>query len=72
MPGCRTEGPRYEAGFSDSEAETLLAVARFQQQLGENIPELPAYDSSKHPKEPWEDEIAAGIEELRKSAQAEK
>jgi Domain of unknown function (DUF4062) len=45
-------------------AKTLL------QQLGEDIPALPAYDPAQHPKASWEDEIAAAITELRKSAQS--
>ena len=35
------------------------------EQLGEQIPNLPPYDSTKDEKLPWEDEIAAAIEKLR-------
>ena len=38
-------------------------------QLGEDIPELPAYDPAQHPKEPWEEQIEAEIAERRKSAE---
>ena len=47
-------------------AKTIL------RELDEDIPVLPAYDSVQHPKQPWEDEIAAAITELRKPAQPEK
>ncbi len=35
------------------------------QQLGAEIPELPAYDPVKDEKLPWEDAVVAGIEQLR-------
>jgi len=41
------------------------------QQLGEDIPALPAYDPDQDPKGPWDDEITAAIAELRKPAQPE-
>jgi hypothetical protein len=61
----------YEHAWADGEpyvrrhdldrAKTLL------QQLGEDIPALPAYDPTQHPKKPWEGEITAAITRLRES-----
>jgi hypothetical protein len=65
----------YQHAWADGEPHVrrhdLERAKALLRQLGEDIPELPAYVSSKYPKEPWEDEIAAGIEELRKSAEPE-
>jgi hypothetical protein len=58
------DGEPYVRRYSLDRAKTLL------QQLGEDIPALPTYDPAQHPINPWEDEIAAAITELRKSAQS--
>ena len=59
------DGEPYVRRHALDRAKTLLL------QLGEDIPALPAYDPAQHPKKSWEDEIAAAITELRKSAQPE-
>jgi hypothetical protein len=58
------DGEPYFRRYSLDRTKTLL------QQLGEDIPALPAYDPSQHPKNLLEDEIAAAITELRKSARS--
>ena len=60
------DGEPYVRRHALNRAKTLL------RQLGEDIPELPAYDPAQDPKQPWEDEITAAITELRKPAQPEK
>jgi hypothetical protein len=46
-----------------------LALAKaLLEQLGEDIPVLPAYDPARYQKEPWEDKVEATITELREKA----
>ena len=40
------------------------------EQLGEEIPDLPAYDPAKYEKFPWEDDLVAAIEKLRAKKEA--
>jgi hypothetical protein len=60
------DGEPYVRRHALDRATTLL------QQLGEDIPALPAYDPAQYPKAPWEDTIAATITKLRKSEQSGK
>ncbi len=48
-----------------------LALALLEQ-LAAEIPDLPPYDPAKYEKFPWEDEVAAAIDELRAENEAEK
>ena len=59
------DGEPYVRRYALDRAISLL------QQLGEDIPALPAYDPAQHPKNPWEDEIEAAITELQKQARSE-
>ena len=59
------DGEPYVRRHALDRAKNLL------RELDEDIPALPAYDPAQHPKQPWEDEIAAAITEPRKLAQAE-
>lgn len=59
------DGEPYVRRYSLDRAGTLL------QQLGEDIPALPAYDPAQYPINPWEDQIAAAITELQRSARQE-
>jgi tetratricopeptide (TPR) repeat protein len=59
------DGEPYVWRYSLERAKSLL------QQLGEDIPALPAYDPAQHPGNPWEDEIHAAIMELGKQARSE-
>ena len=53
------DGEPYVRRHDLDRAKTLL------QQLGEDIPALPAYDPAQHTKKSWEDEIAVAITKLR-------
>ena len=55
------DGEPYVRRYHLDRAEALLL------KLGGDVPDLPAYDPGRHSKEPWEDEIAAAIAELRES-----
>jgi len=59
------DGEPHVRRYSLDRAGTLL------QQLGEDIPALPAYDPAQYPINPWEDQIAAAITELQRSARQE-
>jgi tetratricopeptide (TPR) repeat protein len=52
------DGEPYVRRYDLDRATTLL------QQLGVEIPALPAYDPAEHPRFPWESEIEAAIAEL--------
>ena len=60
----------YRRAWADGEPHvrrhTLDRAKTLLQQLGENIPVLPAHDPAQHPKDPWQDEIEVAITELQK------
>jgi tetratricopeptide (TPR) repeat protein len=58
------DGEPYVRRHDLDRAKTLL------QQLGEPLPTLHAYDPAQHPISPLENEIAAAITEIQKSAQS--
>jgi hypothetical protein len=60
------DGEPHVTRYSLDRATALL------QQLGQDIPEVPTYDPLQYPKEPWEDEIAAAISEIRESGPSQK
>jgi len=64
----------YEHGWADGEPYVrrydLDRATTLLQQLGEDIPALPAYDPTRYPEKPWEGGIAAAISKLRKSKQS--
>ncbi len=55
------DGEPYVGRYEVNKATALL------KKLGAEIPKLPRYDPSKDDKLPWEDEVAAAIEKLRRS-----
>ena len=61
----------YEHAWADGEPyvrrHDLDRATTLLQQLGADIPVLPAYDPARQPKKPWEDEIVAAITRLRES-----
>ena len=59
------DGEPYVRRYVLDRAKSLL------QQLGEDIPALPAYDPTQRPKNPWEGEIEAAITKLQEQAQSE-
>lgn len=58
------DGEPYVAHYDLNKARALL------EQLGVEIPDLPPYDPTKDPKLPWEDEVTAAIEKLRRKKAA--
>jgi len=58
------DGEPYVRRYELNQARDLL------EQLGAEIPELPAYDPAKEEKLPWEDELVAAIEKLRAEKEA--
>jgi hypothetical protein len=59
------DGEPYVFRYELDKARALL------QKLGAETPNLPPYDPAKYEKLPWEDEVAAAIEELRAEKEAE-
>jgi hypothetical protein len=59
------DGEPYVRRYALDRTRNLLQL------LGEDIPALPAYDLTQHPKNPWEDEIEAVITELQKQELSE-
>ena len=59
------DGEPYVRRYALDRAKSLL------QQLGEDIPALPAYDPAQHPKNPWEYGIEAAITKLKKRARSQ-
>jgi tetratricopeptide (TPR) repeat protein len=59
------DGEPYVHRYRLNKARSIL------QQLGAEIPQLPVYDPAKSEKFPWEDDLAAAIEELRAEKAAE-
>lgn len=61
----------YKSAWADGEPYIdryeLNKAAALLKQLGAEIPKLPPYDPSKDHKLPWEDEVAAAIEKLRRA-----
>jgi uncharacterized protein DUF4062 len=57
------DGEPYVRRYRLDEAKALL------QKLGEDIPELPAYDPAQYPKDLWEEQIAGEIAERLKSVE---
>ena len=59
----------YRHAWADGEPHIhryqLERAAHLLNTLGADIPTLPAYDPATDPKLPWEDKVAAAIEELR-------
>jgi len=59
----------YRHAWADGEPHIhryqLERAAHLLDTLGADIPTLPAYDPATDPKLPWEDKVAAAIEELR-------
>ena len=57
---------------------TVIATTRFAdkapalKKLGAEIPNLPAYDSTKAEKLPWEDELTAAIQKLQTKQKPDK
>ena len=60
------DGEPYVRRYELTKATSLLT------QLGVEIPNLPPYDPAKDEKFPWEDKVAAAIENLRAEKEAEK
>ncbi len=60
------DGEPYVRRYELNKATALLT------QLGVEIPNLPPYDPAKDEKFPWEDKVAAAIENLRAEKEAEK
>ncbi|HXM44768.1 MAG TPA: hypothetical protein VN924_26260 [Bryobacteraceae bacterium] len=58
-------GEPYVFRFELDKARALL------EKLGAEIPNLPPYDPATAEKLPWEEEVAAAIEELRAEKEAE-
>jgi tetratricopeptide (TPR) repeat protein len=59
------DGEPYVHRYELNKARALL------EQLGEPIPDLPVFDPARVEKFPWEDDLAAAIEELRSEKAAE-
>lgn len=53
------DGPPHTRRHPLAQATTLLS------RLNTPVPDLPAYDPARHPQSPWEDQIVAGIHQLR-------
>jgi Domain of unknown function (DUF4062) len=72
---CKHAKAAYRHAWADGEPyvrkHALDNAKNLLQQLGEDVPALPAYDPAQEPKNPREDEIEAAITELQKEAQSE-
>ncbi len=64
--GAWADGEPHVFRYGLDKARALLA------KLGEPIPDLPHYDPAREVKLPWEDKVAAAIEELRAKNAAKK